>query len=191
MALAATFGRETDEAMLMGYSMALDDIPVDRIELAVRRALRECKFMPSGAELRRLSGELSSDSRVVLAWSAVKQAVSLYGYTKSVDFDDPVINATIRVMGGWQLLCDTDAGEAMDVWTRKRFVETYTGLLDGGVSDDLSRPLEGYHDLHNSARGYLSHVREPVRMVTGLPVVRRVVEQSEQPLIGCEPGEEG
>lgn len=53
--LAANFRVEQTEPLLHVMWMGLEDIPVDRFLAAAKRALKECEFMPSVAELRKLA----------------------------------------------------------------------------------------------------------------------------------------
>lgn len=167
--LAATFRVQADEALFMGYEMALDDLPIDTIAGAVRRACRECQFMPSGAELRKMCGVQSPEARALTAWEIVKKSVGSCGGYASVTFDDPVINATIRTLGGWVSLCDTPAGDEFDKWKRKEFERVYRELWNSGVSPEMARPLIGLTAQENSATGFIEHIPEPLRIETGLP----------------------
>lgn len=60
--------------------------------------------MSSVAELREFcgvaSGRINVKDRPLLAWQAVLEAISKVGAYVSPDFDDSVINATIRQLGG-------------------------------------------------------------------------------------------
>lgn len=180
--LGEAFRQKISPTTIRAYELGLRDLPIEAIERAVGNSLSERKFMPTIFELRELSGVLPKESRTVLAWASVKRAVHEVGEYRSVDFDDPVINATIRVMGGWDQLCDTERGEAFDTWKRKQFEETYNALLGSGVGPDLARPLVGICDTHNAAHGYVSHVKEPVKVVTGLPVDRKRLSSRPAPL---------
>jgi hypothetical protein len=51
-ALAAAFRTEVTEALIEGYWLGLEDIELALVGAAMRRALRECRFMPTPAELR-------------------------------------------------------------------------------------------------------------------------------------------
>lgn len=179
-ALARTFGRDADEATFTGYELGLSDVPLDRIQQAVVRAIRERKFMPTVAELRELAGELTADVRAVKAWDAFQRAVVRHGSYKSVDFDDPVINATVRNQGGWERVCGLPVSE-FDKWLRKDFERCYTALCQAGVGPDAGAPLLGYHDRNNMANGFAEHVKPPLRITTDLPphrlgVVRPAIE---------------
>lgn len=170
-ALAATFRVQADEAVFMGYEMALDDLPIEDIERAVRRGMRECQFMPSGAELRKLSGVQSPESRALMAWERVKASVSSYGAYQSVSFDCPIINATLRTLGGWVAICDTPAGDEFDKWLRKEFERVYRELWNSGVTAEMARSLIGISEQENAATGWQDQTPEPLRIETGLPFV--------------------
>lgn len=179
--LGEAFRQKITPITIRAYELGLRDLDIAEIERAIADAIHQCKFMPSVAELREMAGVVPKESRAVIAWAAVKRAIRDVGEYKSVDFDDPTINATIRVMGGWEELCGIQAGEQFDVWARKRFEETYRSLSSSRVGDDLGRPLAGICDRDNSAAGFMDHVQEPVRIETGLPVDRKRIERKQQP----------
>lgn len=165
-ALASAFGKEADSATYLGYWIALSDVPHERIEHAVVRAIRGNRFMPTASELRQLTGELTIQSRCVLAWESFEKAVVSFGGYRSVDFDDPVINATVNNLGGWERLCEMPP-EEFSKWLRKDFERVYVNLCESGVSRESASPLIGTHDRENGYRGY--EIQPPVKVVTGLP----------------------
>jgi len=165
-ALAAAFGRDADQAMFMAYSMGLGDLPLADIERGVNRAIRECKFMPSPAELRELSGVMTVKQRAVIAWDAFDAAVQRYGYYNSVDFDDKTINATVRNLGGWCAACEKPADE-FATFFRKEFERVYVALCGTGISPEQSAPLTGAYAKSNQLNGY--PVKPPVLIETTLP----------------------
>jgi hypothetical protein len=166
-ALASAFRVETDEAMFEGYWLGLDDLDLSAIKNAARKALRHCKFMPSSVELRELSGQVSGDGRALLAWDAFQRAVVGHGGYRTVQFDDPVINATVRNLGGWQRCCDM-APEEFDKWLRKDFLATYQSLHAAGAGS--SEPLLGIFGQQNAATGQHHGPSEQIEFVrTGLP----------------------
>ena len=120
--MAESFHKEASEAMVNGYWIALQDLPMREVSLGIQDALRTCEYMPRPATIRRLSGkpELGSDHRAALAWQAVRVALSRHGTYKSVEFDDPIINSCIRNLGGWVALGQKSADD-FDIWTRKQF----------------------------------------------------------------------
>lgn len=165
-ALASSFRTEADEAMLEGYWIALSDLTLEAVRMAVARAIRECEHFPRGKELRELGGELGPQGRAVLAWMAASKAVKKIGAYQSVDFDDPVINATIRAMGGWERFIEVSP-EDFDKWTRKDFEKIYLSLAQRPIGDEAGAPLIGIIDRTNGFGGY--EIKEPLRITTGLP----------------------
>ena len=169
-ALAAAFRAEVSEALLEGYWLALDDLELSAVGAAVKRALRECRFMPAANELRSLAGEVRPAHRAVLAWDAFSAAVVRHGGYASVDFDDPIINATVHSLGGWERCCEMPAAE-FDKFLRKDFERVYVALFASGVTADRAGALLGTIARENALNGY--EVRPPVKIATGLPAPGR------------------
>lgn len=169
-ALAATFQKKTDEAMLEGYWIALSDLPIDIVHLAVRKAMRESEFFPTGKKLRdyaaEFRGEKTIQERAMIAWAAVDRATSEVGGYRSPDFDDPTTNAVIRNMGGWERFC-VATEEEFSKWLRKDFLKAYEVLHAAGVGEEQGAPLVGICERANRINGY--DVKPPVRVITGLP----------------------
>ena len=57
--LAAAYRQPIPTATQAMYLDSLDDLPLDRLELAFARAVRECKFLPSIAELRSFENDVT------------------------------------------------------------------------------------------------------------------------------------
>jgi hypothetical protein len=177
-ALAASFGRDADEALLEGMWLGLRDLPLRALEQAVTTALRQCQYMPKAVELRQLAGEMTAATRAVHAWGVLSRAIGQHGAYRSVNFDDPVLNATVRNLGGWVRLCGMPT-EEFEKWTRKEFDRIYSALCSGGVPGEQTRHLAGIHELSNSAAGH--QVTAPTHVATGLPPHREgTVRELEQ-----------
>lgn len=174
-ALSEAFREKPTAATYMGYEMGLDDLPLDTIKRAVTRAMRECKFMPSVAELRELAGVTSVADSSVIAWGIFAEARRVHGYYRSVTFDDPVLNATVRGIGGWMRCCEMPDDE-FNAYLPKRFQETYRALARNGVSVERGAGLVGFHDAGNLPNGFAA--QNPIVIRTGLPTAlpaRRLV----------------
>ena len=175
-ALAANFNREADDAMFLAFECGLSDLPVADVKQAIGRAIRECKFMPTVAELRGLAGVMLPADRAILAWDAFVNAVITHGYYASVDFDDRIINATVRSLGGWEACCEK-SGDEFDKWLRKDFERVYAAFMRTGVGSEASAPLIGFINRTNSFNGHMEHVKEPLLITTGLPPHREGLVQ--------------
>ena len=193
-ALAATFGRNAGEALLLGYRMGLEDLPIKSIKTAIGKAMREKEYMPTVAELRCLAGVMTLTARAALAWEAFGNAVQRVGYYGSPDFDDKVINAVAWNLGGWMRCCDLPA-EDFDKWLRKDFEKIYVQFFNAGIGDEQAMHLVGYHEKMNLSSGAvmpdgskwelkITHVK------TGLPAlpshVLRLTNQSRPVVVDAE-----
>jgi len=164
--LAEAFGRKPSTATFAAYELGLEGIGIDAITGAVATSLRTSKYMPTPAELRELSGELKGTDRAVKAWLAFEKAVARIGGYKTVSFDDPVINATVRSVGGWQHCCTMTCNE-FDTFLRKKFIDAYESLYRSGVGEEEAAPLRGEFDQANARLGY--EPQQVVLVPTGLP----------------------
>lgn len=63
-ALATVFDKELGEELVGVYFKALEDMPLEDLATATKRAIRECKFFPRPAELRELAGTGLSSAEV-------------------------------------------------------------------------------------------------------------------------------
>lgn len=164
--MAATFGRELDEPALAAYRMALDDLAIEDLERATAQAMRTCQFMPTVAELRRLAGvDVSSKTRIALAFDALTRAVIRCGAYRTVRFDDPILNSAVASLGGWEKVCDTTDDDWQSHF-RHRFGEVYAANLE--AKRGTMHPLVGIHDRENGFNGF--EERQPVQEIaSGLP----------------------
>ncbi len=167
-ALAANFNREADDAMFLAFECGLGDLPLADVQQAIYRAIRECRFMPTVAELRGLAGVMLPADRAILAWDAFVNAVIAHGYCASVDFDDRLINVTVRSLGGWEACCEK-SGDEFDKWLRKDFERVYAAFMRTGVGSEASAPLIGFINRTNSFNGHMGHVKAPLLITTNLP----------------------
>lgn len=123
------------------WVMALADLPVDTIEFALLDFMKRSTLFPTPAAIRKhaLDAEgLSDEERSLLAWDSVRKAISSAGSYYTVSFEDTIINATIRQMGGWVKLCDTPPKELK--WTGKEFCKRYEIICRAGVGDPSPLP---------------------------------------------------
>lgn len=179
-ALCEAFRRTPSQVTFASYEIGLDGLSDQEVALATEKALKTSKFMPSPAELRELAGLVGGKDRAVLAWEVVLKNIRIGPY-KHVDFDDGIINATIRNLGGWNQFLLRFSGVDAEMWLRRDFLETYSSLQRSGVGSDSCGPLAGLSEACVVNGQLMPPV--PVKIATGLPKVdtvapRRIVADS-------------
>lgn len=135
---------------------AFSDLTPEAIELALRRYNRECTDHPTPAAVRRYAGAagLTDEQRALVGWRVVRSSVLRYGAYYSIDFDDKIIHAAVRAIGGWASLCSTQHDEMQ--WKQKQFIEAYLNVARSGIGE--------FHQL----AGLLDDKAEPVKITTGM-----------------------
>jgi len=146
------------------WFMLLKDLTDEQFVYAVTKICREqTKFYPSDnfAALVREQLVVDTDNDAVLAWAAVKRAMSVKGSYCSVQFSDPVIHSVVRLMAtGWAEFCHMP----MDKWMQKEFVNNYKILA---TRDKHPEYLKGIIEIENTTNGYMDHIGKPVLIETG------------------------
>lgn len=140
--LFEAFRATATEGTYRAYLLGLEDVPVPNLKRAVVDAIKTGKFCPTVAELRELAGVANGQQRAELAFAALDRAIANHGGYRSVSFDDPLINAVVRSLGGWTRVCDMHP-EEFAKWYRKEFLATYERMSTLALNDDLIRPLPG------------------------------------------------
>jgi len=133
------------KAGVRGYLIGLRSLSRDDVERALERALTECKFMPTPAELLALAGKggaLVISAEIAEAWTAARWARRVHSYTTGVDFG-PLVNAVIRSMGGWLVFCGHN-DDALEAFERRKFETAYAAFrARGDVTQLMGAPLPG------------------------------------------------
>lgn len=148
-ALCLTFGREATEELYDAYWMGVSDLPIEALQIAVAAAIRKCQHFPRPVELRAFAGEQSGEQKAIAAWGDVLRAVGLGPY-KHIDFQDRLINATVRNLGGWPTFCGRFSDEESEKWLRLEFIKAYQAFSSGGVSGEICEPLPGMNEMEPS-----------------------------------------
>lgn len=121
------------------YFDALRDLSIEQVQTAVQRAIRENTWMPKVAELRALVLGAPDDA-AAFAWArAYRASLRGFGTARKLDFQDPVLHATVTAMGGWERIARLgfSGTESVDIaMTRKEFVHLYAIYLVRGVPAD-------------------------------------------------------
>ncbi len=150
--LAETWRQKCTDVTIQVYEIGLDGVAIDRVRLAVMKAIQEGgKFMPSPGELRALTGEMTAKSRALKAWDKAQWARRIHGGYRTIRFSDPVTSATIRSMGGWPTFCWSEGEE--EHWHQKRFLDFYERILERGVGTEEAETLLGVCAQENGYSG--------------------------------------
>jgi hypothetical protein len=152
-ALGEAFGRQVTEATVGAYDVGLRGLTDSQIAGAAAVALQRCKFMPVPAELRELAvgAGQSFDAMSERAFLTLSETVRRKSDMDSVRFADGLINATVRILGGWEALYgETMTAERFDVWFRKDFLACYARLAKTGASPELCGYLVGGAERENA-----------------------------------------
>jgi len=158
-ALASCFNADFSEPMCMGYWIALRDLPIEVVQKAAYRAIGESKRMPLPAELREFAGVPNPEQKAIAAWGDAERASRLGSY-KHIDFEDKLINAVIRHLGGWPAFLSRWTGSE-EKWLRMEFIKVYRNFQSTGVNGDACRALPGLSQAQSSG----GVVAEPVAVL--------------------------
>lgn len=110
-----------------GYLSAMEHLGIEKCILAFQIGQAKCKFFPKPVELCEFVMHPEDDPDYV-AGQAFNLALQ-YGVTgrQPVDFEDPLINATITMMGGLDYFASLRTNEAQR-FHRQRFIDIYKRL---------------------------------------------------------------
>lgn len=166
-------GKPMPDEMITAWRTALFDLTPQQLERGVGRTLRTYQFAgfpPVAIVLGNALGKIAAtdvERRGIAAWDRVMTAIRRHGSYRSVNFDDPIINATIRSIGGWKSITE-ETSEALSKMVQPRFVKTYAALYENGISETESGPLHGIVETENVKLGYEANT-STIEVVTGLP----------------------
>jgi hypothetical protein len=187
--LCEAYNRHPTALTFKAYEIALSHVSDDDLDAATTRLLcSPSGFMPTPGQLRQaaVTGGATFEARADIAWHEFDRAVSMEGSDHSVTFDDGIINATVRLLGGWIHCCEK-CGDDYFVWLKKSFKETYVRLCNSGrISEELRRPLTGRTEIANSQfpdriLGKLNaYTGETLRIGTSQPVLAPPVDGSDR-----------
>lgn len=158
--MVAHVGKSMTNEQIRYWHQMLDDLPADVAKRAIIATLRDYQFagFPPVGVVRRnagaAAGGMSSGLRAQTAWSVARRSISSFGGYTSVQFDDPLTTATIRLLGGWMTFCETPSGKDLDTWLQNRFIETYESMMQCGIEAHQAAPLMGIVEAQRNSTGW-------------------------------------
>ena len=145
-AMLEAFGQESTKPRLLGYWLGLRDLSLSQVQEGVAEAIRSSTRLPLPADLRTLATGGDSESHAIVAWADVLKAMP-HGSYRHIDFEDRLINAVIRSLGGWPAMLERCSSADSEKWVRLEFLKAYRVLRDRGVSEDACQPLPGLSEV--------------------------------------------
>lgn len=104
--LFGAYGRANDAQQISIYSEMLSDIPPMLLQMAIKKSIRECKFLPSIAEILEqcelLNGAVHEDARAKdwdEAWAEIQKAMQATPWGKTPQFSTPEIAQAVNSFG--------------------------------------------------------------------------------------------
>lgn len=164
---AECYRQEVSRGLLAIYVDALDGLTAQEVETAAKRAMRELKWFPKPAELRELARpkqeQIPLSVRALRAWDLCQRHLDYY---KTIEFDDPIIHATVRALGDVEVIQETEPQ-----FIRPQFLKMYEAFATTGIDEDQAGPLIGWLDRENNRLGYTERRQPVLRISTGLPAL--------------------
>lgn len=158
--LAEVFGEQVSQVRTQLYFEALSGLTLDEVRVAVRAAIRGCRFFPKPAELIELLHG-SSEDQAETAWGRFLDALTHHGSYSSVDFGDPVLHAVIATQfGGWHETWKLKTDELR--FAHVEFVKLYRAFRKTGRG--AAGHCAGQHELQNLENGYLDAIPPPKQL---------------------------
>ncbi|MFZ9077492.1 MAG: DUF6475 domain-containing protein [Alphaproteobacteria bacterium] len=137
--LGVIYGKEIDELLLRSYWDVLGEQDVNQTSMRAKRHAQVSRFFPKPSELM----QEATNCKAMKAWTHASEVAEKIGSYRSIDFEDRVINAVIRYMGGWPKFCAIESND--ESWRRKEFLEAYELLAEDSEIETtaLIAPLDG------------------------------------------------
>jgi hypothetical protein len=147
------YGKPVSEMLIELYWLSLQRFELVEVKAAFQAHIGNPdtgQFMPKPADIvRYLEGD--SQTKALLAWSKVTEAMHRIGGGTSVVFDDPLIHAVIEDMGGWVGLCRILLKDLP--FRAHEFEKRYVGYLQNPPAY-YPEYLVGHYEAQNRMNGY-------------------------------------
>lgn len=154
VALSEYYNRDVSSLMLDLYWHPLKRYSIPDIQRAIGQHLQDTEsgvYFPKVADfIRILDG--GNKENAALAWTKVEDAIKHVGTYADVVFDDPIIHAVVRDMGGWVCFGDVH----LDKWpfVGNDFRSRYAAYRSRGLSGQYPACLRGRANGDNWSSGF-------------------------------------
>ena len=132
MAAGEVYGREITKPLLQMYFAALAQAGIDQVQAAMKAHMQNPdsgQFFPKPADLiKQMTGttkqqDAAIEDRAAIAWACIERDIRRIGSYGTLKLEDKQALATVKAMGGWQSICQTETSKME--WKRKEFIRMY------------------------------------------------------------------
>lgn len=132
MAAGEVYGREVTQPMAAIYFSALANVSIEQVQEAMMAHMQNSdsgQFFPKPADLiKQMTGttkqqDAAIEDRAAIAWACIERDIRRIGSYGTLKLDDKQALATVKAMGGWQSICQTETSKME--WKRKEFIRMY------------------------------------------------------------------
>lgn len=132
MAAGEVYGREVTRPMAAIYFSALANVGIEQVQEAMMAHMQNPdsgQFFPKPADLiKQMTGTTKQqdaviEDRAAIAWACIERDIRRIGSYGTLKLDDKQALATVKAMGGWQSICQTEISKME--WKRKEFIRMY------------------------------------------------------------------
>lgn len=132
MAAGEVYGREITKPLLQMYFAALAQAGIEQVKNAMMDHMKNPdtgQFFPKPADLiKQMTGttkqqDAAIEDRAAVAWACIERGIRRVGSYGTLKLEDKQALATVKAMGGWQSICQTETSKME--WKRKEFIRMY------------------------------------------------------------------
>ena len=132
MAAGEVYGREVTQPMAAIYFSALANVSIEQVQAAMMAHMQNPdsgQFFPKPADLiKQMTGttkqqDAAIEDRAAIAWACIERGIRRVGSYGTLKLEDKQALATVKAMGGWQSICQTETSKME--WKRKEFIRMY------------------------------------------------------------------
>lgn len=205
--LAEAFGGRLTDTKIKTYAALLADVPLDALAVGFHRCAREldARFLPADPESRiptvsQIMPFLrpSEAEGALLAWAAVRRAVSVVGAYESLSIDDAsTAMALMTAVEDWPTFCALEEGPALAAVKNvfcaaykqaHRALQTREATRFAGLHEQKGHYLPGARVWvgHLLADGRVEHERERPKLAAA-PVINQLTQGEQCPTPATPP----
>lgn len=158
MAAGEVYGREVTQPMAAIYFSTLANVSIEQVQEAMMAHMQNPdsgQFFPKPADLiKQMTGttkqqDAAIEDKAAIAWACIERDIRRIGSYGTLKLDDKQALATVKAMGGWQSICQTETSKME--WKRKEFIRMYE-TFERMPLDALPSSLPGLVELSEVKR---------------------------------------